>query len=273
MEYTAEHKAKLASSLYAISDYVKQLGEQHVIVALSGGKESLVTLDLCCKRFQKVTCYYLYYVQGLSFREKIFSYLRKRYEANGLDIFQLPSPALPHYLRSGQFRYETAASKRARNFGFRDIENYVRSKTGARFVATGEKILDSMHRQAQIKSHGGVDFDRMRFYPVAHWKESQVFNYLKINRIHLPSDYALMENVKTSGSRTHNFAVFSAEALVKVREKYPEDWEKIVEQFPGIGSMTFRFENIDSRDHIKTVEKPKPEKQVDLEDAEQASDS
>ena len=72
-----------------------------VIVGFSGGKDSVVTLDLCMKHFSRVEAYFLYYVPGLSFNERMLTWAEHHY---GLTIYRLPHFELAQFLRYGSFR-------------------------------------------------------------------------------------------------------------------------------------------------------------------------
>lgn len=42
-----------------------------VIVAFSGGKDSIVTLDLCSRYFKKIYSFFMYLVPNLEFQERM----------------------------------------------------------------------------------------------------------------------------------------------------------------------------------------------------------
>ena len=58
-----------------------------VLVGFSGGKDSIVTLDLCFKYFKKVVPFFLYIVPGLSFQERQLQWYENRYQT---EIIRLP---------------------------------------------------------------------------------------------------------------------------------------------------------------------------------------
>ena len=62
-----------------------------ILVGLSGGKDSVATLDLCLKVFGKenVACFNMFYLPDLQCQEKMLSYAQKRFGIN--DIIRVPA--------------------------------------------------------------------------------------------------------------------------------------------------------------------------------------
>lgn len=67
-----------------------------VIVGFSGGKDSVVSLDLCARYFKRVEAYFMYYVPGLSFQERMLEWAENRY---GISIYRLPHFELSQFLK------------------------------------------------------------------------------------------------------------------------------------------------------------------------------
>lgn len=72
-----------------------------VLVAFSGGKDSVVTLDVCMRFFAHVEGFFMYQVRGLSFQESILRYYEDKY---GIPIHRIPHFELSQWLRYGLFR-------------------------------------------------------------------------------------------------------------------------------------------------------------------------
>ena len=68
-----------------------------VLVGFSTGKESLVTLDLCCRYFKRVQPYFLYSVPDISFQERTLQWYENKY---GFKVIRLPGESLPVFLDS-----------------------------------------------------------------------------------------------------------------------------------------------------------------------------
>ena len=77
----------------------KERGIEDVLVAFSGGKDSLCILDLCCKHFRRAVPYFLFWIKNLSFQEKTLRYCEGRYN---LQILRYPHAFLSQfYMRLG----------------------------------------------------------------------------------------------------------------------------------------------------------------------------
>ena len=72
-----------------------------VIVAFSGGKESIVVLDLCFKYFKHVQPYYMYICPNLSFQDKMIKWYENKYDT---EIIQIPHMQVCEFFHYGSFR-------------------------------------------------------------------------------------------------------------------------------------------------------------------------
>ncbi len=205
-----------------------------VIIGFSGGKDSVVCLDLCIKHFKNVEAYFLYIVKDLGFQERYLGYIEKRYK---ISFHRLPHWVLSIYLSGSTYRPHTQTSEKCKAIKINDIEDEMRQRTGFEWVITGQKCCDSIDRNAMIKRCGGIDEKTNRIYPLAFWNNAGVFNYLKINRIPLPPDYNLFK-----ASKNASFGGLAGQDLKAVKEKYPEDYKKILDVFPFAEAAVKKYE-------------------------------
>lgn len=190
-----------------------------VLVGFSGGKDSVVTLDLCMKYFKNVVPYFMYLVKGLEFQEKTIRYYENKYD---VEMLRVPHFMLSDFLRYGSFRMPDLDVPIIKTV---DLYNYMRNETGIYWICAGERISDSIVRRAMIKNSGTIDSKRGRIYPVAQWNKSNIMSYLKINKLPLS-----LEN-KTLG---FSFRSLMGEDMIKIKECFPDDFEKIKRDFPLI---------------------------------------
>lgn len=199
-----------------------------VIVAFSGGKDAIVTLDLCNKYFKKVTPFYMYLVKGLSYQERVLQYYENKYNQ---EIIRVPHFLLGDMMKRGQF---TEIDNTATIIKQNDVYDYVRQQTGFTYIAGGERISDSIERRATIKKSGVIDDFSKRFYPIAYWKKKDVYSYIDFKKLYLPRMFKQFDN-SCNG--------LNAELLLYVREYYNDDYRKIEKIFPFIGAVIARYEN------------------------------
>jgi phosphoadenosine phosphosulfate reductase len=179
------------------------------------------------KHFEHVEAYFLYLIPNLSFQETYLEYIERRYS---LKIHRVPSNGLVDWLRDGGFRVPSSATTSIRKIKKLDIENYLRNKTGIEWIATGEKTIDSVERNAMIRHVRGLDEKRRQIWPIAYWNQSSVFNYLKQHNIPLPPDYRMSAPGDKRPPRS--FGTLGPDTLGFLREHYPDDYRKIIAMFP-----------------------------------------
>lgn len=197
-----------------------------VIVGFSGGKDSIVTLDLCFRYFKNVRPFFMYLVPGLSFQENMLKRYEERY---GTEIIRLPHFECSEFLKYGSF---TMADFNVDVVGINDTYAYLRDLTGIHWIAAGERCADSIVRNAMIKKSGSIDYKRGRFYPLAYWKKNEVLQYIKQKKLYLSKEQ------KEIG---FSFRSLAGNELAVIKEYYPEDYEKILKVYPFAGAGVERF--------------------------------
>lgn len=191
-----------------------------IIVCCSGGKDSLAVLDLCARTFPRVHAVYGYLVPDLSFREATLQWAERRY---GLTITRVPHWELSRLLRHETFRLPSSLHAAVPVLSASEWIDGLRERFGCLWVASGERIADSIWRRAILKRSGLVDQARHRVYPVGDWTKAQVLAYLQFHHIPLPLDYQWLG---------HSFGFFFGRELTVIRQHAPADYDKIVAMFP-----------------------------------------
>lgn len=200
---------------------------QEVLVGFSGGKDSCVTLDLCFKHFRKVQPFFMYQVPGLSFQDTTLRWYEKRY---GVQIIRLPHFETAEFLRYGLYRepdYNVPTVSTA------DLYHYLRERTGIYWIAGGERIADSIVRNAMIKRTGSIDVKRGRFYPIAYWDKKNVLGYCKVKKLYVS---------KESEKLGFSFRSLDGQTLAMLKKFYPNDIDRIKRIYPLCESAIKRFE-------------------------------
>lgn len=196
-----------------------------VVVSFSGGKDSIVTLDLCSKYFKRIEAFFLWYVPDLEFQEET---LRRYESAYGIRIHRLPHFELGNLLRYGTWR---DPDESVPILSVPELYDHVRSLTELHWIAAGERITDSLVRRAMIKASGTVDFKRGRFFPLAEWTKKDVVGYITKHRLRLGRDHDVLG---------FSFAGPEGRTLAKIKEHFPNDYEKIRRFFPDVEAAVLR---------------------------------
>ena len=189
-----------------------------VIVSFSGGKDSLVLLSLCKKYFKNVQAFFLYIVKDLDYFETKLKYAEKKFD---IRIKQYPHPELSRYLRNGICTFDAYETP---PLSWNDIEDIARKDFQIDWIASGWKKTDSLQRRAALSTfrcEGIIDKSK-KFFPLSNWNDSMVISYLRLHKLPIP--------------KTNTKGQFEVSLIYKplkfMKENYPKDYQKILEQFP-----------------------------------------
>lgn len=198
-----------------------------VIVAFSGGKESVVVLDLCYRYFKKVRAFFMYICPDLSFQERTLEWYERKYQT---EIIRLPHMDASEFFHYGSFRIPDLSFPIV---SINDIYHYVRLQTDIWWIAAGERINDSIVRRAMMKKSGSIDEKRGRLYPISAWKKQEVIDYIKFHNLYLGQDSKLMG---------FSFKTLEGRELSMVKKHFPDDYEKILHLYPMAEAGVKRYE-------------------------------
>lgn len=205
-----------------------------VIVGLSGGKDSLVTLDMCMKEFgaTHVSAFFMYFVKDLRCVETTIRWCERHYK---IEVHRLP-----HWCLGLAYKYATYMPHRTganewRDMRLVDVEQLARKKTGSEWLAYGHRMADSIERVGMLSKNQGHDEVGRRVYPLWRWNEASVMSYLRARKIPPPPKLTILKRAMTGVS-------FQEDALLAIREKFPDDFAKILEVFPYVESKLARYE-------------------------------
>lgn len=198
-----------------------------VIVGFSGGKDSIVTLDLCFRHFKNVKPFFMFLVPDLEFQERMLRWYENKYDT---EIIRIPHFECSEFLKYGSF---TMADWNVDIVGINDTYEYLRQTTGIHWIAAGERCADSIVRNAMIKKSGSIDYKRGRFYPLAYWKKNEVLQYIKQKKLYLSREQREIG---------FSFRSLAGNELAVVKNMYPDDYEKILKVYPFCEAGVVRYE-------------------------------
>lgn len=198
-----------------------------VIVGFSGGKESVVVLDLCFRYFKNVHPFFMYICPDLSFQERTLQWYERKYQT---EIIRIPHMDVSEFFHYGSFRPGDLTFPIV---SINDIYHYLRLKTDTWWIAAGERIDDSIVRRAMMKKSGSVDEPRGRFYPISMWKKREVMDYIKFHNLYLGQD---------SRKLGFSFCSLWGKELSMLKQHFPDDYAKVIRQYPFAEAGVKRFE-------------------------------
>lgn len=204
-----------------------------VIIAYSGGKDSLVLLDMAVRRYKRVVPFFMYFLKGLDYNRAVCRFAEQRYN---LSVLQYPAPAASEFMRKGLF---CASRPDAPKFSTDDVYARVREDTGIQWIGFGYRAQESLERNAMLKRDWpyGLNLTRSYFAPLAWWGPPQLRAYLQSHRLPLPPSCSNRWNDRSGpGLKPDN--------LAWMRKYWPKDYDRILKVFPYAAYQADRHEEL-----------------------------
>lgn len=210
-----------------LCQHIAELSEGTAIISFSNGKDSIGTWLQMKKYFSKIVPVYFYYVPDLEFIEQGLQYYENLWNTH---IFRLPHPSLYRQLNNFMFqpldRVNAIREFGFPNFSYDDAFGYIKADENlppSTFVGTGVRVADNPLRAVSIKTHGAVNYKRYQFFPVYDWGTPYLMQQINEAKVKLPVDYDLFGRSLDGIQELY---------LKPIKEKYPNDFERILEFFP-----------------------------------------
>lgn len=217
----AVQRASIAKAL-ARCRRASELSGGSVLVGLSGGKDSLATLDVVCRSeaFDRVQCFAMYLVPGLECFE---APVRAAAERHGVPVEFVPHWDLARLFRYSVLRPHTARATRVSTQSLSTVERALEVQFGITWSALGYRSADSVVRAIDARGCDGVHEKFRRLWPIWDWGNAAVHHYLRVRRIPEP--------VPLRGTQSSGVSL-DTQTLTAIRDRYPSDYRKILEVFP-----------------------------------------
>ena len=197
---------------------LEKLSQEHdsALVAFSGGKDSLVVMDLAVKTFKHVEGFFMYFVPGLEACERP---LREAQQRWGVKIHQTPHWVLSRCIRDGVYCLPRMIDQNLPLIQLQDVYQIVRHKSKIDLILTGAKASDSLWRRRNLKA---TAVNRDVYHPLESWAKLDVLAYLQRANIPLPD---------SSGKQATGVDL-TVPSVTWLYDHHHDDYLKLINVFP-----------------------------------------
>ena len=207
-----------------IDDVSKETDSILLFHSLSG-KDSIVLLDLCYKKFKRVIVVFMYLVKDLEHVMRYYNYAKAKYP--NIEFVQVPHYALFNYIKTGYMGIKQ--NTKQRQWTLADITEKLREKIGVEWACYGFKQSDSLNRRLMLRSYTdgkeAINWKTKKFYPLSTYRNKEIMDFILDHRLKNPE--VCGTNKQSSGVDIEDVAYQKY-----LKELFPEDLEKIYKVFP-----------------------------------------
>lgn len=207
-----------------IDDVSKETDSILLFHSLSG-KDSIVLLDLCYKKFKRVIVVFMYLVKDLEHIMRYYNYAKTKYP--NIEFVQVPHYALFNYINTGYMGIKQ--NTKQRQWTLADITDKLREKLGVEWACYGFKQSDSLNRRLMLRSYTdgkeAINWKTKKFYPLSTYKNKEIMDFILDHRLKNPE-------VCGTNKQSSGVDIEDVEYQKYLKELFPEDLEKIYKVFP-----------------------------------------
>ena len=207
-----------------IDDVSKETDSILLFHSLSG-KDSIVLLDLCYKKFKRVIVVFMYLVKDLEHVMRYYNYAKAKYP--NIEFVQVPHYALFNYIKTGYMGIKQ--NTKQRQWTLSDITDKLREKIGVEWACYGFKQSDSLNRRLMLRSYTdgkeAINWKTKKFYPLSTYKNKEIMDFILDHRLKNPE-------VCGTNKQSSGVDIEDVEYQKYLKELFPEDLEKIYKVFP-----------------------------------------
>lgn len=207
-----------------IDDVSKETDSILLFHSLSG-KDSIVLLDLCYKKFKRVIVVFMYLVKDLEHIMRYYNYAKTKYP--NIEFVQVPHYALFNYIKTGYMGIKQ--NTKQRQWTLADITDKLREKLGVEWACYGFKQSDSLNRRLMLRSYTdgkeAINWKTKKFYPLSTYRNKEIMDFILDHRLKNPE-------VCGTNKQSSGVDIEDVEYQKYLKELFPADLEKIYNVFP-----------------------------------------
>jgi 3'-phosphoadenosine 5'-phosphosulfate sulfotransferase (PAPS reductase)/FAD synthetase len=204
-----------------------------VVLFHSGtGKDSICLCDLMSKNFKRVVCVFMYIVKDLAYENRYINWAKNRYP--NIEFYQTPHYALYSFIKHGYLGIKK--DEKIECMTIAKMDRLIRVKFNISWTIYGFKKIDGVTRRVMLNGYkNGICESTKKAYPLMDLKNSEVLNYISDNNLIQPFNYGTTK--PSSGCD-----ISTPEFLAYMKNKYPDDLQRIFRVFPFTEAILFKYE-------------------------------
>lgn len=230
MVYTKE-KTKLPPHLMeavlalTAHNYAQLPKDKKYVLSFSCGKDSILLLETALKYGINPIIYHQYMIENLSYNKAVIDY----YGNKGIEIKQIESGIVDKMQSADLYCINKIEKLKGSGINpLKKTEAIIEAIEEYDYNILGIKQTDSPQRKMTITIHGFIHENTKRVYPIYHWKDKEVWNYMYENDLPVNKCYEMF-------GRSQD--VINYQHLSPLKEHSPQDLGRFIYKFPLIETL------------------------------------